>query len=123
VHQFTVGQRKGLGVATGNPLYVLNVDAATRRVVVGEDRELYHRELLASGAHWISGATPSEPLRVEARIRNRHVPAPAWAEPLPDARLRVTFDEPQRAITPGQSVVLYEGDLVLGGAWIDAAAR
>ena len=119
IHQFTVGQRKGLGVATGNPLYVLDIDAASHRVTVGEEPELYHRELTAHGAHWISG-TPSAPIRVQARIRNRHVPADAWAEALPERSLRVTFDEPQRAITPGQSVVLYQDELVLGGGWIDA---
>lgn len=121
IHQFTVGQRKGLGVATGNPLYVLQIDAASHRVTVGEELELYHRELTASGAHWISGTPPAEPIRVQARIRNRHVPADAWAEALPGHALRVTFDEPQRAITPGQSVVLYQDDLVLGGGWIDGS--
>lgn len=121
IHQFTVGQRKGLGVATGNPLYVLQIDAASHRVTVGEEHELYRRELTARGAHWISGTPPAEPVRVQARIRNRHVPAEAWAEALPDAGLRVRFDEPQRAITPGQSVVLYQDDLVLGGGWIDTA--
>lgn len=122
VHHFTVGQRKGLGIAAGRPLYVLRVEAETRRVVVGEDAELLHRTLVARGAHWIAGAPPSAPVRVEARIRNRHAPAPAWAEPLPGGGLRVVFDQPQRAITPGQAVVLYQEELVLGGAWIDAAA-
>jgi tRNA-specific 2-thiouridylase len=121
VHQFTVGQRKGLGVATGSPLYVLDINPENRQVTVGEDRELYRRELVASGARWITGEPPADPVRVEARIRNKHTPAPAWAEALPDDRLRVTFDEPQRAITPGQSVVLYQDELVLGGAWIDSS--
>ena len=120
VHHFTVGQRKGLGVAAGRPLYVLRIEPETRRVVVGEEAELHHRALTARQAHWIAGAPPAGPLRVAARIRNRHAPAPAWAEPLAGGGLRVTFDEPQRAITPGQAVVLYDGDLVLGGAWIDA---
>lgn len=122
VHQFTVGQRKGLGVATGNPLYVLQIDAARQQVVVGEEQELYHRELTARGTHWISGAAPDKPIRVQARIRNRHTPAAAWAEALPEKGLRVTFDEPQRAITPGQSVVLYQDDLVLGGGWIEGVS-
>lgn len=120
VHRFTVGQRKGLGLATGQPLYVLDIEPETRRVVVGDQAALYRRALGASGANWIAGAPPAEPVRVQARIRHRHAPAPAWAQALPDARLRVTFDEPQRAITPGQAVVLYDGELVLGGAWIDA---
>lgn len=123
IHQFTVGQRKGLGLgavnSSGNPLYVLQIDSAHNRVVVGEDAELYRSELHATQAHWIAGEPPSEPVRTEARIRNRHVPAPAWAEALSGGRLRVTFDQPQRAITPGQSVVLYHGDLVLGGGWIE----
>lgn len=119
VEHFTVGQRKGLGVATGSPLYVLQVDAATQRVTVGSDAELRSRHLEASRCNWISGDAPTGPLRVTARIRHRHTPAAAWAEPRPGARLTVEFDEPQRAITPGQSVVLYAGDKVLGGAWID----
>ncbi|MGH9534619.1 MAG: tRNA 2-thiouridine(34) synthase MnmA [Terriglobales bacterium] len=121
VHHFTVGQRKGLGVATGQPLYVLNVDAGRARVVVGEEAGLYHRELIAERTHWIAGAPPAGPLRLEARIRHRHQPAAAWAEALADGRLRLEFDVPQRAITPGQAVVLYQEDLVLGGAWIVAA--
>ncbi|HXR97019.1 MAG TPA: tRNA 2-thiouridine(34) synthase MnmA [Terriglobales bacterium] len=120
VHRFTVGQRKGLGVARGEPLYVIQLDPERRQVVVGDDTALYAHELRASRSHWISGEPPGEPVRVQARIRNRHTPAPAWAEPLPGNELRVRFDEPQRAITPGQTVVLYQEDLVLGGAWIDS---
>ncbi|HUX68015.1 MAG TPA: tRNA 2-thiouridine(34) synthase MnmA [Terriglobales bacterium] len=127
IHRFTVGQRKGLGLATqpgggGTALYVINIDAATRQVRVGEEAELHARELTGSDCHWISGEPAGAAVRVEARIRNRHVPAPAWAEPLAGRRLRVCFDEPQRAVTPGQSVVLYQGEKVLGGAWIDSRA-
>lgn len=121
VHHFTVGQRKGLGVTAPNPLYVLETDPVTQRVVVGNESALMHRVLDASRAHWIAGEAPAEAVRVAARIRHRHQPADAWAEPLADGRLRVVFDQPQRAITPGQSVVLYQDDLVLGGAWIDKA--
>ncbi len=120
IHHFTVGQRKGLGVAQANPLYVLQIVPATRQVVVGEEALLYCAELTAREAHWISGTAPSGPRRVAARIRHRHPPAPAWAEALPDRRLKVVFDTPQRAITPGQSVVLYDDELVLGGGWIEA---
>ncbi len=131
IHAFTVGQRKGLGLGSacisrtespGSPLYVLQVDAQRNRVVVGPESALYHRQLEARGAHWIAGEPPAERIRVEARIRHKHDPAPAWVEPLPENGLRVIFDEPQRAITPGQAVVLYQNDLVLGGAWIEQAA-
>ena len=122
VHHFTVGQRKGLGVATGQPLYVLNVDAPTATVTVGEEEQLYARSLRAEGAHWIAGAPPAAPLRVQARIRHRHQPAAAWVEALPNGELRVEFDAPQRAITPGQAVALYQDDLVLGGGWIASVA-
>jgi tRNA-specific 2-thiouridylase len=123
VEHFTVGQRKGLGVATGNPLYVLQVDAAKQQVVVGAEDELLARGLEASGCNWISGDAPTGAVRVEARIRHRHTPAAAWAEPAAGQRLRVEFDAPQRAITPGQAVVLYQGEKVIGGAWIDASRR
>ncbi|HET9785256.1 MAG TPA: tRNA 2-thiouridine(34) synthase MnmA [Terriglobales bacterium] len=123
IEHFTVGQRKGLGLATGNPLYVIQVDAAAGQVMVGPEEELMARELAGSGCNWIAGDAPSGPVRVEARIRHRHTPAAAWAEPLPSHRLRVTFDAPQRAITPGQAVVLYQGEKVIGGAWIDGSRR
>lgn len=119
VHHFTVGQRKGLGIAAANPLYVLELDAAAQRVVVGGTEELLRDELTASGCNWIAGEPPSNAIRVQARIRHRHRPAAAWAEALPENRLRLRFDEPQRAIAPGQTAVLYAGDLVLGGGWID----
>ncbi|HXE31295.1 MAG TPA: tRNA 2-thiouridine(34) synthase MnmA, partial [Terriglobales bacterium] len=104
IHRFTVGQRKGLGLPgggtnAGNPLYVLQIEPATRRVVVGDAAELLHTGIEASAANWIAGEPPREPVRVTARIRHRHTPAPAWAEPLPEGRLRVRFDTPQRAIT------------------------
>ncbi|MGH9518350.1 MAG: tRNA 2-thiouridine(34) synthase MnmA [Terriglobales bacterium] len=119
VHHFTVGQRKGLGIAAANPLYVLELDAPSQRVVVGGHEDLLRNELTASGCNWIQGAPPSGRVRVRARIRHRHTPAAAWAEALPENRLRLCFDEPQRAIAPGQTAVLYDGDLVLGGGWID----
>lgn len=122
VEHFTVGQRKGLGVNAREPLYVIEIKPAERQVVVGGAGELLHRRLEASGCNWIAGEAPCGPVRVSARIRHRHTPAAAWAEPGPGHRLRVEFDEPQRAITPGQAVVLYAGERVLGGAWIDSAA-
>ncbi len=119
IHHFTVGQRKGLGVATGNPLYVLQIHPSEKRVVVGGESQLYGSELTARDVSWVSGEAPNAAVRVQARIRNRHTPADAVAEPLSRGRIRVVFDEPQRAITPGQAVVLYDGELVLGGGWIE----
>jgi tRNA-specific 2-thiouridylase len=176
VHNFTVGQRKGLGVATGSPLYVININGAEGKVTVGGNDDLLSRTLIARDVNWIafdnlrdeiarqaelvrradndadsrialsnSSASPAvknssslrvqahASLRVHAKIRHRHEPAPAVLEPAPpgpperagfarsgveNGEVRVTFDEPQRAITPGQAVVFYDGDLVVGGGWI-----
>lgn len=119
VHHFTIGQRKGIGVAAGEPLYVIATEPATQRVFVGRNDELLRRQFTARQVNWISIAPPSEPLRAHVRIRNKHLPAAATVEPLPDNRARVTFDEPQRAITPGQGAVFYDAELVLGGGWIE----
>ncbi|MDP9263874.1 MAG: tRNA 2-thiouridine(34) synthase MnmA [Acidobacteriota bacterium] len=118
VQNFTVGQRKGLGVATGSPLYVLQIHGDTRQVVVGGDQELYSRTLRARDLNWISVEKLPAPMRVQAKIRHRHQPAAATVEPAGDAEALVTFDLPQRAITPGQAVVFYDDDLVVGGGWI-----
>ena len=117
VHHFTVGQRKGLGVATGEPLYVIATDPATQRVVVGANDELLRARFFVSSANWISIAPPGEPVRAEVKIRNKHEAASATLNP--GERLEVVFDEPQRAVTPGQGAVFYQGDLVLGGGWIE----
>jgi len=119
VHHFTVGQRKGLGVATGAPLYVLRLDAATQTVTVGPREALERATLTASRVNWIAGAPPASPLRVEAQIRHRHRAAPAAVAATGDARAEVRFDSAQTAITPGQAVVFYQGDVVVGGGWID----
>jgi len=118
VQNFTVGQRKGLGVATGSPLYVLQIRGDTRRVVVGGDQELYSRTLRARDLNWISVAELSAPMQVQAKIRHRHEPAAATVESRGAAEALVTFDQPQRAITPGQAAVFYDDDLVVGGGWI-----
>jgi tRNA-specific 2-thiouridylase len=118
VHNFTIGQRKGLGFATGKPLYVLSIDPGKNRVVVGEDEVLRTTTGELEGMNWISCARPSAAIRVFAKIRHKHEPAPATVEPLGAATARVTFDNPQRAITPGQATVFYDGDVVLGGGWI-----
>jgi tRNA-specific 2-thiouridylase len=146
VHNFTVGQRKGLGVATGSPLYVINLNGAEGKVTVGGNDDLLSRTLIAHKLNWISvdglhdsglyeagvdanvpspaegyaqkPITANAPMRVTAKIRHRHEPAPAVLEPAPNGEVRVTFDQPQRAITPGQAVVFYDGDIVVGGGWI-----
>ena len=118
VHRLTVGQRKGLGLAEGVPLYVLRLDADTRQVVVGSREELGGRTLDASAVNWIAGAAPASPQRLTARIRHRHQDAPALVTPVGSHRASVVFDAPQIAISPGQAVVFYDGDEVIGGGWI-----
>jgi tRNA-uridine 2-sulfurtransferase len=121
VHNFTVGQRKGLGVATGSPLYVVQIKNDTRQVVVGKDEELYSPTLRAGRVNLISTAELREPMRVAVKIRHKHQPAPAMIESAGPDGVLVTFDEPQRALTPGQAAVFYDGDIVVGGGWIEAA--
>jgi len=118
IHNFTVGQRKGLGIATGFPLYVLQIKGDARQVVVGEQEHLYSRTLLARRINLISVEDFDEPMRVAVKIRHRHEPAMAMIEKTGCDQARVTFHEPQRAITPGQAAVFYDGDVVVGGGWI-----
>ena len=119
VHNFTIGQRKGLGVAAGRPLYVIAIDRAFRRIVVGEDAELRSTECEVRDINWISLAALIEPTRAMVKIRHRHEPAAALLTPSADpARARLIFEEPQRAITPGQGAVFYVEETVLGGGWI-----
>jgi tRNA-uridine 2-sulfurtransferase len=116
---FTVGQRKGLGVSSPTPLYVLKIDPASHRVTIGADAELATRTLRANRLNWISIPELTTPMRVRAKIRHRHEPAWATLEPFGvDEVVVATFDEPQRAVTPGQSAVFYDGDEVVGGGWI-----
>ena len=118
IHRYTVGQRRGIGISDARPLYVLNVDSQTNRVTVGYDDELLSDEFTAAGVNWIALDNPTEPVRAEVRVRYRHTAAPGTITPLKDNRASVKFDEPQRAITPGQATVFYRGDEVLGGGWI-----
>lgn len=118
IHNFTVGQRKGLGVATGSPLYVLEIRGDTRQVVVGSDDELLSPTLRAKGVNWIAVDDLRAPMRVEAKIRHRHEPAAAVIEKTGDNEVLLTWDRPQRAVTPGQAVVFYDADVVVGGGWI-----
>ena len=120
VHRFTIGQRKGLGLATGIPLYVVGIDAGSAAVTVGPREALERDTLTASRVNWISGDAPAGPIRAHARIRYRHEEAAATITALGDDRVSVAFDEPQTAITPGQAVVFYAGECVLGGGWIDS---
>lgn len=118
IHRYTVGQRRGIGIASEQPLYVISVDALGNRIVVGSGEELLQREFVAGGVNWIIPEPVSEPVRAEVRIRYRHEAAPATITVTGDRRARVVFDEPQRAITPGQATVFYRGDEVIGGGWI-----
>jgi len=118
IHNFTVGQRKGLGVATGSPLYVLQINGDTRQVLVGDAENLYSRTLRAQRVNLIAVEELTEPMRVSVKIRHRHEPASAMLEKSGDNEVLVSFDEPQRAITPGQAAVFYDADVVVGGGWI-----
>jgi tRNA-specific 2-thiouridylase len=118
IHNFTVGQRKGLGVATGSPLYVLQIKGDTRQVIVGEQEKLYSHTLLAKRTNLISVDELDGPMRVTVKIRHRHEPAAAVIEKTGAGEILATFDEPQRAVTPGQAAVFYDGDVVVGGGWI-----
>jgi tRNA-uridine 2-sulfurtransferase len=120
VHHFTVGQRRGLGVSAPEPLYVIETKPAEKRVVIGRNDELLRGVMNVANVNWISIAAPTEPVRAQVKIRNRHVAAPATILPTSDpARVEVRFDDAQRAVTPGQGAVFYDGDLVLGGGWIE----
>lgn len=118
IHNFTVGQRKGLGVATGSPLYVLEIKGDARQVVVGNQEGLYSKTLRAGKVNLISVSAIEEPMTVEVKIRHRHHAATATIEKVGDDEVLVTFAEAQRAITPGQAAVFYKDDVVVGGGWI-----
>ena len=118
IFNFTVGQRKGLGVSSPSPLYVLQIDPVSHRVTVGADEELATRTLRANRLNWISIPDLAAPMRVRIKIRHRHEPAWAVLGPAGVDQVVATFDEPQRAVTPGQSAVFYDGDEVVGGGWI-----
>jgi len=118
IEQFTIRQRKGLGFSAGKPLYVLSIDRENNRIVVGDDGSLRTTSFEVNGVNWLSVASPGEPVRAQVKIRHKHEPASAMVEPLSDSQARVIFDTPQRAITPGQGAVFYDGHRVLGGAWI-----
>jgi len=118
VSGFTVGQRRGVGIAAKERLYVLRVEPGSRKVIVGPDAELLRDECLIERSRWIPFESPGGEMRAQVRIRSTHEGAPATIADLGDRRARIRFDEPQRAIAPGQAAVAYDGDLVLGGGWI-----
>jgi len=131
IHRYTIGQRRGLGIAHEKPLYVTKIERAKNQIIVGEENELESIEFTARGVNWIAFDTPTEPVRAHVKVRYRHEPAAATIYPLaeknPVATLtrrdsdnyaRIVFDEPQRAITPGQATIFYNGDEVVGGGWI-----
>jgi len=119
VHRFTVGQRKGLGLTSPRPLYVLAVQPASRTVIVGEEEELESDRLAAREVNWLSVPPPRGEVRARVKIRYRAAEAPATIRPLPEGRALVRFDSPQRAVTPGQAAVFYDDEVCLGGGWIE----
>jgi tRNA-specific 2-thiouridylase len=116
--QFTIGQRRGLGIAASHPLYVLDIDPKTNTVIVGPEKSLYKKILTASKVNWISGQSLKSSLKVKAQIRYNHIPQRAVVRPKDYGVIEVEFKKPQRAVTPGQSVVFYDGDILLGGGTI-----
>lgn len=122
VMNYTVGQRRGLGIAAPHPLHVLSIDAGTKTVTVGPAQSLMRSGLIAKDVNWPNGC-PSEPVRALIRIRYRDRGTLGWVYPLEDTRVRVQFDEPVRSVTPGQATVFYSGDEVLGGGWIVEATE
>jgi len=121
LHRFTIGQRRGLGIASNEPLYVIDLDASSRTVTVGPLEALESHGLVAVDCNWISIPPPEQPLRAAARIRHRHAEAAAMLTPLKNGGIEVRFEAVERAVTPGQGVAFYDGDLLLGGGWIEKA--
>jgi tRNA-specific 2-thiouridylase len=119
IHRFTVGQRRGLGLEGSRPRYVLAVEPATATLVVGDEAELLSRTLRVRDVNWLSRQAPTREIRARVRIRYRHTEAEAAIRPLGETAAEVSFDSPQRAITPGQAAVFYDGEICLGGGWID----
>ena len=123
IHRYTIGQRRGMGIANERALYVISIDADKNRVTAGPAEELLSSEFTVAQVNWIAFEDPKEPVRAEVRVRYRHTAAPATITPLANNRARIIFDEPQRAITPGQASVFYRGDEVIGGGWIVRSSR
>lgn len=118
IHRYTIGQRRGLGIAHEKPLYVVQIERARNQIIAGEKEELNSLEFTAKGVNWVAFDIPIEPVRASVKVRYRHEPAPATIYALPDNCARIVFDEPQAAITPGQATVFYDGEETVGGGWI-----
>ena len=121
IHRYTIGQRRGLGIAHEKPLYVVQIERAKNQIIVGEADELDSIEFTAKGVNWVAFDEPSEPVRALVKVRYRHDPVSATISALPEKRARIVFDEPQRAITPGQATIFYDtatSEEVVGGGWI-----
>jgi tRNA-specific 2-thiouridylase len=116
---YTIGQRRGLGIPADRRLYVTSLDVEGNKVILADNIDLFKRELIIRDFHWITGTVPAEGFKCQAKIRYKHKEQPAYVTPLEDGYAKIVFDEPQRAITAGQSAVLYDGDYVLGGGIID----
>jgi tRNA-specific 2-thiouridylase len=115
---YTVGQRKGLGVAAREPLYVIGIDARSNEVVLGSREDALSRGMIVSNPNWIGVHYPSFPFRCLVQIRHKHVPTTALTDTGPDGSLKVVFDHPQFGVAPGQAAVFYDGETVVGGGWI-----
>jgi tRNA-specific 2-thiouridylase len=121
IHRYTIGQRRGLGIAHEKPLYVVQIERAKNQIIVGEADELDSIEFTAKGVNWVAFDEPSEPVRALVKVRYRHDPVSATIHALPGSCARIVFDEPQRAITPGQATIFYDtatSEEVVGGGWI-----
>lgn len=119
VHHYTIGQRKGLGIAAAEPLYVIGLDAAMNRVIVGDRTSATQSECTVQRVNWVSIAEPATPIRAAVQVRYRSQPVSVTVIPLENSRVKLVFDEPQFSITPGQAAVWYDGDMVLGGGVIE----
>jgi tRNA-specific 2-thiouridylase len=122
VHHYTIGQRKGLGIAHSEPLYVVALDAAQNRVVVGDRNATLAPECTVNQINWVSIPAPNSPIRAEVQIRYRAPAVSATVIPLENSRVRIVFDQSQSSITPGQAAVWYEGEILLGGGVIEPIA-
>ena len=119
IHHYTIGQRRGIGIAAPEPLYVVSLDAVTNRVVVGARADGHGSECTVDRVNWVSISQPTAPIRAEVQVRYRSAAVPVSVIPLADGKVKLVFDDPQFGITPGQAAVWYDGDIVLGGGIID----